>query len=505
MTVETNLEREFKFDVDPDFDPPDLRPVVGRTERLPEQHLTTTYFDTADHRLWAQGITLRSRVEDSGEAAAREQGKWTLKLPEGATGGDGLSRSELSWKGGPAAVPPEAEAVIAGLVRRAPLEPVVALSTERRRLLLHGGNGAWAEIDDDLVTVESGRRKGMRFRQIELELLGDEAGEVAAVLKELRRAGADPGGAPKLALAAGLDELQGTEEPDTSLAGAVRLIIERDLDRLLTWDYRLRIPAAAGDPASLDVEAVHQSRVAARRLRSDVQTMGDLLDPVWSKHVVADLKWIGRILGRVRDLDVLEERLLAHHEPDDAEAVGELGALLRSERHLEAMEVHEALVSPRYADMLERINAAVQAPPLIHTEPDGSVQESIAALVKARRRSLESEIGDLGRHPDDAALHRVRIRAKRLRYAAEASEPFIGKGAARSAAAAKKLQSVLGNLVDATNGSRMLRELASHPSVTPAVAFAAGRIAGRDEGEAVRLRREWKKPARRASWSRRGV
>lgn len=523
MAAETNLEREYKFDVHPEFVPPDLRSLVGRTERLPEQHLTTTYFDTSDRRLWARGITLRHRLEAEGDLPAGPLGKWTLKLPvttaSGAGRPDGLARSELNWKGPLEQIPEEASAVVAGLVRRTSLQPVVELRTERRRLLLHdtasGGEGPWAELDDDSVRVTSGPRAGLRFRQIELELLSldpSDGEETSAdrVVDELRRVGALPGGGSKFAMAAGLDEgldggldEGGAARKATDVPSAVREILAADLARVLDWDYRLRVPDRGGDPAALDVEAVHQARVAARRLRADVRTLAPVLDPVWVGHVKSDLKWLGALLGRLRDEDVLVERIRTHGDGSaggaDEDAVEELITLLRRDRHLGAAELCEGLASTRYTDLLDRVHAAVDAPPLI--EPAGGdaaladLEATLTSVLSMRWRLFGTELAEVGPHPSDDALHHLRIRAKRLRYAAEASEPYIGKRARRTARAAKRVQSVLGDLHDASVAARTLREMASHPSVTPAVAYVAGRIAGRAEGDTERLREAWRKPA----------
>jgi CHAD domain-containing protein len=529
MSVEMNLEREFKFDVDAGFDPPDLRPVAGRTERLPSQYLTTTYFDTPDRRLWAQGITLRHRTETEGdtEPGQTRAGKWTLKLPEPVGSGTdgGTARSELSWPGGPADVPGDARATVAGLVRRARLEPVVVLSTERRRLLLHGpaagkepaaGNGPLAEMDDDIVTVTSGEREGLRFRQLEVEVLGEADGQEAVleeVVGRLRQAGAAPGGGSKFALAAGLDEYQPAARKKAprpaGLADAVGAMLRRDLERLMAWDYRLRIPVRPADPADLDTEAVHQARVAIRRLRSDVKTLNPVLDPVWAKHAHSDLKWIGDLLGRLRDEDVLVERVRRDSDPADKDAVEEVVRMLRSDRHLGATELCEALASARYLDLVDRLAAAAGSPPLVGPtgeRPDSDLDDTLRSVVAARWRAARAGADELTASSGDDELHHLRILSKRLRYAAEAAEPYLGKPAARAAADAKSLQTTLGVLTDAVNASRELRELASHPSVTPAVAFVAGRIAGQAEVEMTAARRKWRKAARRlgrpktASW-----
>ena len=513
--LEHNLEEEWKFDVDADFDPPDLRPLVGRTERLPEQTLRTTYFDTADYRLWAQGITLRHRAESepspapdaagpAGEAAGGgSAGKWTLKLPEGDQVGPDrtgrAARSELSWKGGAGEVPPEAAAIVAGLVRRAPLQAVTTLSTTRRRLVLHGPERPWAELDDDLAEVVEGSEKGLRFRQIEVELLpGAEPpeGAVESVIAELRRAGAGHSGRSKFALAAGLPEAMDSDRRPAGpmpadAAGMVARQLAAGLYRLLGHDYRLRLP---GGP---EVEDVHQARVASRRLRSDLLTFSAVLDPVWVGHVRRDLKWLGALLGRVRDADVLIERLQAHDDPADADEVAELVRLVAADRHLDATEVAEALASPRYLDLVDRLHAATVTPPM--TEPgEGTAPAKVAArMVRPRLHSFDHELAGLGEHPSDRDLHQVRIRAKRLRYAAETAEPYVGRKARRTAAAAKSLQDRLGDLNDAVNAARELRELACHPSSTSAVAFVAGRIAGRADAEGAAIRARWQKDAAR--------
>ena len=199
MNPEQNLEREYKFDVPESFELPDLESVAGPVAELDAQRFVTTYFDSEDYSLWARRITLRHRAEDGAT------GKWTLKIPaEAGEGGQpgragDVARSELSWKAPISQVPPEA-VVESGV--EGELQTVVTMAAERRRLQL----GDWGEIDDDVVTVTSGPRTGLRFRQVELELLGPaDPAAVDAVVDRLGRAGATPGGGVKFAKAAGLE------------------------------------------------------------------------------------------------------------------------------------------------------------------------------------------------------------------------------------------------------------------------------------------------------------
>jgi inorganic triphosphatase YgiF len=156
MTRDTDyLEREIKFAADFGFELPDLRKVVGSTKRLPEQSHQTAYFDSPDYRLWQRGITLRHRTGDDAPG-----GRWTVKLPQ-RVAGVSLDRTELSWSGEREEIPAEAVRILAGVVRRATLERVIVLDSNRRRLVLHNPGGAIVgELDDDVVKVTQGNHQG---------------------------------------------------------------------------------------------------------------------------------------------------------------------------------------------------------------------------------------------------------------------------------------------------------------------------------------------------------
>ena len=75
---------------------------------------------------------------------------------------------------------------------------------------------------------------------------------------------------------------------------------------------------------------------------------------------------------------------------------------------------------------------------------------------------LEKRAGKLGDSPSDEELHAVRIRTKRVRYAAEAAEPIVGKPARAFAKAAERLQDVLGELNDAVVAEHWLAKWGRH-------------------------------------------
>ena len=108
-----------------------------------------------------------------------------------------------------------------------------------------------------------------------------------------------------------------------------------------------------------------------------------------------------------------------------------------------------------------------------------------------RWRALDRRVRKAGRHPTDRQLHRIRIGAKRLRYAAESAVPVVGKPALRTAAAAEQVQTTLGDLHDAVQAEAWLRREPDKPRVPAVAAFVAGMLCRDQQFEQQRLRRQW--------------
>jgi CHAD domain-containing protein len=507
MAPETeNLERELKFAVDVGFELPNLSTIADSTVRLPQQALNTAYFDTPDLRLWQRGLTLRHR-----EGEDRASGKWTMKLPEGGTERT-VDRLELSWGGMREEVPAEATRILCGVVRRSMLGRIVVLESLRRRVVLQNAEGTdLGEIDDDLVTVAHGTEKGLSFRQIEFEFGGDLTPEdhddlVHAVLKKLRKAGAHPETEQKFAKALGratasaatTKKLRGRVGHRASLEDIVRLGITDGLERVLDYDYLLRL-----DTADPPVRAVHQARVACRRLRSDLKTYGPLLDPDWLDLTTTELRWIGGRLGEVRDIDVMTDRLGLRREDAAGPGVdgsGHLRETLASQRRAASASLAEDMESARYVDLLDRLHAAALVPPFSSSKlrvpgrggkvrTNDRANEVLPALVEVPWKKLRRRVRKAGAHPSDHELHRIRIAAKQLRYASEAASPVMGDAAVRTARQAEDLQTVLGDHHDAVAAEEWLRRAAVDGSGM--AGFAAGLRAAHERQLQKTLRKEW--------------
>ena len=493
----SELEREVKLEVDGSFEVPELPGAAAgfAPGRSPDVRLAARYFDTADLRLLRRGISLRHRRDLSGDG---EDG-WTLKLPA-RTDRAVLARRELAWPGGLDREPSEALALVRGIVRRAPLALAALLRSERRRLVLVDPSGApMAELDDDTVTVVRGARQGLTFRQIEVEQLGADDALFEELVARLTAAGARRGRQePKLLRAVGPppEPLRPQDlGPASNLGQVVVAAVAAGAGRLLDHDVGIRL----GDG---DTEFVHQARVATRRLRSDLRTFRGVLDPSWVDGIRAELQWLGGALGAVRDADVLGANLQDLDERaggGDEAGFGEIMAALRLQRDDADSTLREALDSDRYLDLLDRLEDAVGHPPFVGRsgplDPGLPAADVLPGLLRGPWRRLRKAAVGAGRRPDDAQLHRVRIRAKQLRYAAEAAAPVFGSRARQLAQGAEALQTVLGEQHDAVTAAAWLSETGATGSPTRAV--AARRLA-----EQARRRQEDRRAAWRPAWRR---
>jgi CHAD domain-containing protein len=118
-------------------------------------------------------------------------------------------------------------------------------------------------------------------------------------------------------------------------------------------------------------------------------------------------------------------------------------------------------------------------------------------LVRKPWRRVVRAINELGPEPRDEALHDIRIRAKRLRYACEAVAVVVGKPAIRLAKDAAALQGVLGDQHDAVVAEDWLR--GASRSAKGAAALVAGQLIAGERAAQQLGRDEWLAPARRVA------
>jgi len=477
-------EREVKLGAGPAFHLPELAGVVeGITaDALETVRLETVYYDTPDLRLARWGVSLRRRAGEG----------WTLKLAPSRSGAL-LERDELTFEGAGTRPPKGALEVVRAYVRNSELVPVARLSTMRKRVRLNDAAGARvAEVVDDEVSVRDGRRVAARFREIEVEVVGSNGSDavIDPLVTRLRGAGAGaPDLTPKHIRAIGPRAVEPPEvapqplAPGASARDVIKNALAESVANLLHHDPLVR--------TGRDPEAVHQARVATRKLRSNLRTFGSLLDPEWTEPLRSELGWLAFSLGAVRDREVLLERLRERAKSlpaSDARSATSLLHLLEVEIDALRKKLGEDFDSSRYIELLERLVAGAHEPATL-PDADQPAVSLLPALATTSWRRLRSAVRSLPESPTDPELHRIRILAKRARYAAEAVGPVAGPDASAFARAAAKLQTVLGEHQDSVTAQAWLRAA----KVTGRRAFVAGELIALEHLAAGKSRAEWPK------------
>ncbi len=476
------LEREVKFPVGPSFSLPDLALPGFAAVASQHRYVEAVYYDTEDLRLTRWGASLRHRTGEG----------WTVKLPpSGRT--DLIERREVRFEGRWDRIPSPAEELVKSFVRRGRLVPIARLRTVRKPLVLvDAGGRRVAEVVEDRVSANHGPGPAECFREIEIELAeGADPAVLEPLIALLRQAGAGASSTvSKLGRALGTVALGAPDVVVPELGAnpsgdlVVRAAIASSVVRFVT-----HMPGVHLDD---DPEYLHQARVATRRLRSDLGTFLPLIDAEWAEPLREQLRWLGGTLGRVRDADVMLARLrgTAALLPDPESAAPFLEGVA-AERTQALHRLLATLRGERYGRVLDALTDAAAAPVLLPGARRPAA-ETMVGMVSRPLRRLRAMVEGLPEEPADAALHRVRIRAKRLRYAAEVTAPVLGEKAVRLAGAAARLQDTLGELQDAVVAYEYLSARSNGQT-----GFTAGRLAGIELVRATRARAAWSKKWKR--------
>lgn len=285
-------------------------------------------------------------------------------------------------------------------------------------------------------------------------------------------------------------------ELDDSMAEAARKVLRYQFDRMLRHE--------PGTRAGEDVEELHDMRVATRRMRAALRVFRDYVD---RQPVIEGLRATGRALGAVRDLDVFWEQtqhyidtlppaqrddlapLRAAWESEHRKARTELLAYLDSEDYARFKTQFERFVAPREGIIGPHLNRKGEAVPYR--------VRHVAPLVIHRRVVAVQAYDEwvTQRRVPPARLHRLRIAAKRLRYALEFFQKILPPEAGDLIDELKNLQDHLGALQDAVVAISLLRDFLtrgtwgadeegepSQPVVAPGVeAYLATREKERDQ------------------------
>ena len=463
--ISSQRERERKLTVAPNFRLPQLPGTP-----LPRRQLISTYYDTTAYDLAHARITLRHRVERGKKA-------WQLKIPLGD------DRQEIEVPDDKPDPPASLRDLLIVHLGHRPLMPIRTLRVWRTGVLVRDRRRPVAEVVLDNVTVVKDGRVIQRFRELEIEQRqGDEASR-RTLERQMREAGAsDHDGQPKLFRALSLPAPTPAAQPDPKapIVDHLKWALAQHVGWLLAHDPGTRL--------GTEPESLHQMRVGTRRLRAILRTARPILLPTWVTTLEQELTWLSELLGPARDLDVQ----IAHFTEESAELdardrkpLAPFISHLRTQREAVQQMVVSELTGVRYVELIRRLQQAAQDPAVVESPL------TVRDLARQEFKKFRKAISRLTPSPSDTALHKIRIKAKRARYAAELARSSVGKPASRFIKSARAVQDLLGLHQDAIQAERHVRQFLKY-STSVRAGFVAGRMVERQRQRQRNVRKNMK-------------
>lgn len=208
-----------------------------------------------------------------------------------------------------------------------------------------------------------------------------------------------------------------------------------------------------------NTDALHQARVALRRLRSALKLFQPMVNGGRFERLSEDLKWLTGALGRARDIDVL----LSEDLPV------EMHIQLHQARLEAYAQVRSALESPKARHLILDVMEWIEVGKWLHRTARADIRDALVPqFAHERIEAMFIKIRRGGRHLDamkENERHALRKQVKKLRYSVEFfsgvySSAQFRKHRIRFLAALEELQDRLGALTDQTMRRALLEELA---------------------------------------------
>lgn len=465
-------ETELKFFLDRDA----ARKVIARLRALyPGDEggrwhtLRATYFDTPEQALRNARASLRVR---------RENGGWrqTLKLGGGPRSGFSHVR-ELEVPLPHGALDLEAfgdedvRETLADLVGEAPLAPVCETVIRRREAELVSSDGARVAIALDVGEIRAGSR-AQRIHEAEFELL---AGDPRALFDLARALVPDPAirfsrysKAARGYMLAGAGAIEPPPVPRTAVEVPLSraLTVEQAAYEILCECLDQLVVNALAIRACDDPEGPHQLRVALRRLRTAFSLFAEPLGSPELDRLGEEARWLGRVVGALRDLDVVLHDIVepdAKARPDDvgftvlADALATKAVSMRK-------TVRQTLAGERAQAFMFDLARFTHTRGWLRLTDFGQTARLAEPVTELAARRIDRQARAVRKHGGDEieALpveerHELRKSLKKLRYLVDFVGPLYPEGkVAPYIKALKKLQNILGHLNDLAMAESLL-------------------------------------------------
>lgn len=447
------------------------------------EDLTSVYFDTDRRDLHKHGVTLRvRRVGDhyiqtikASDGRLFERGEWETEIHG--------NRPDLDAARGTALQPfiddnfhEQLRPVFETRVRRS----TFPLKTKDYEITLSVDHGS-IDTGKDTITLN----------EAELELKRGSRAHLFKVARSLSRS-AHADLAVKSKSQRGYELLEGSkaavERTDSVTVKAG--MSTSDAFRLVASTCLKQIVANKSAVLASDSEGIHQMRVGLRRLRTAMSLFSDIIPGKKTDDIKVELKWLTGELSPSRELDVFLTEVVrplenTAHSSELRPLTGEL-----EKRRDAALERAKAAVrSQRFRnltlDVAEWLEIGRWQKPqdmLLRQRCEEPVETAVVAQLSRRWRKIRKR-GRRLLELDTRQRHKLRIQAKKVRYASEFFETlFSGKKMRKRrrkfVAAIKDIQSCLGGLNDISAHISRSREIASE---TAEATFAAGLVIGHEE------------------------
>ncbi|GAA2014655.1 CYTH domain-containing protein [Nakamurella flavida] len=474
-TVE--IETKLEFDGGAGLPPLDGRPALAAAgvtgSAAPETfQLDATYYDTAGLDLLAAKLTLRRRTggHDFG---------WHLKLPRVAGGRTEVAVPLTDHDAGQ--VPAELDRLVRGMARGRELRPVARLQTRRTvHHLLNADGAVLVEVADDAVTAtdltgRDGSAGAQHWREVEVELVDGTREQLAAVVDELRSAGARPASsASKVGRAlnpptVGTTKGKKKDAPDRTAGAVVADALDRTRTALLTADRGVRegVDGAAEEAAA--------ALTSARALLGVCHPVLGRVDGLLERAtVVAD------DLAAAQTVHHTHRRLIAQlsDEPEDYARQGRavLTRTLATRAEAAAAQVADLVDTPEYLEVLRGLDEAVAGSARRRRAARPASGELPVLLGQAwdqLREGSDALLADPGR-PENVRV--VRSGTVALRLTIEALAPSLGEDAVLLAASLEEVEESLDEYRASARASALLTELSTDPGTDGVAGFVFGRL-----------------------------
>jgi inorganic triphosphatase YgiF len=489
------LQKEFevKLELSPTSLPRLRKIPLFRTHKLAPRRAieVSVYFDTDKHKLRKNGVMLRIRrigkrhiqtIKATGNSGPFERDEWEADIAG--------EKPDLNLASGTAVEP-----LFDNKLRRR-LKPLFETRVQRTVYSITNKMHAIA-LAVDRGTIDTGTGS-LPLCEIELELERGNVADLFGVARQLSEA-LPLRLAVKSKSERGYEIINGEQEwptrasrvalpADAGTRDAFRIIGHACLRQIVGNELAL----SKGDP-----EGVHQMRVGLRRLRAGMSLFSVLLRDPQTAAIKAELKWLAGELGPARELEVLVSRVVSPMKKKQRRWRGmpSLSRELAERRDAAVTRAQDAAQSARFRSLTLDVAAWLQAgqwmtpqDDLVRARGDLPIAIFAADQLTRRWRKVRKKGRTLAKL-NARSRHKLRIHAKKLRYAVEFfATLFANKRAVKRRKkflyALERLQDGLGDLNDIAVHEQRIAAIGTQDQrsrSTPNRAFAAGLLTGRED------------------------